>query len=101
MQLHKIISLSEENDGESIEISHIKKYKKSLITYFEHNYPGDPILVVTDVFNACCYGFIATTYSYDEVIDNYVEKNNPNASDEDKENFIEVIKFQSIYLKNL
>jgi hypothetical protein len=99
MKLHEIIEISEQGtSGILIEI--IAKYKKSLLTYFKEYYNCEPILIVTTVFNAAQYGFIAPSNEICDAIYNYVDSMNLE-TEEDRQNEIELISFQSIPLNKL
>lgn len=97
MLLHEIIQKCEEGK-DSILTEILYKYKKSLYTYFKSYYNCEPVLVVTDVYNACQYAFIAPSNEFNEAIENYLE--DENMSDEDKHAEIETISFNSIMLKD-
>jgi hypothetical protein len=101
MRLHEIIQANK-TVGNSILIEDIVKYKKSLITYWGDMYcvnDRDLILVVTDVMNAAQYGFIIDANQFSEVVEEYVETLDLN--EEDKQNEIETIQFNSIQLNKL
>lgn len=99
MLLHEIISLSEQSET-GILIEEIAKYKRSLVTYYKEYYNCEPVLVVTSVFNACQYGFIASAEEINDAIDTYLNADDT-LDEEDKENERELINFQSIMLSNL
>lgn len=99
MKLHEIIAISEEGTT-GILIELIIPYKKSLKTYFERYYNSEPVLIVTDVFNACQYGFICPANEMSEAIETYLNANDT-LSEEDKEYEREVISAQSIMLYSL
>jgi len=97
MKLHEIIEANE-TPGLSIEIQEIKKYKKSLTTYYKyHN--DQLILMVTAIFNACQYGKIVSANEFNEAIEEHI--NTDDMSEEDKEDERELISFNSILLANL
>ena len=94
MKLFEIIEICEEGT-QSILIEMLIPYKKQLLTYFEKYYiMGDPILMVTDVFNSAQYGIIVPSYEFDEAMQTYY-------GDELDEDTRELVSFQSILLKNL
>jgi hypothetical protein len=78
----------------------IVPYKKSLKTYFEGHYNSEPVLVVTDVFNACCYGFICPANEMTEAIRTYLDADS-NLSEDEKGIALENISAQSIMLYSL
>jgi hypothetical protein len=96
MRLHEI-NKANETIGSSILIEEIMKYKRSLITYWSDMYcvnEHDLILVVTDIMNAAQYGFIIDADQFNEVVEEYVDTLDLN--EEDKQNEIETIQFNSI-----
>jgi hypothetical protein len=99
MKLHEIIAISEESTT-GILIEEIAKYKRSLKTYFESYYNSEPVLVVTSVFNACSYGFIAPAKDMFDAIEVYLNADDT-LTEEDKEQSREVISSQSIMLYSL
>lgn len=101
MRLHEI-NQANQVIGNSILIDEIVKYKKSLITYWSDMYcvnEDQLILVVTDIMNAAQYGFIIDAAQFSEVVEEYVETLDLN--EEDKQNEIETIQFNSIQLNKL
>ena len=94
MKLHEIIEISEEGT-QSILIELIVPYKKQLLTYFEEYYMmGDPVLMVTSVFNACSYGLVVPSYEFEEAMQAYY-------SEELDDDVRELVSYQSILLKDL
>jgi hypothetical protein len=102
MKLHEIITLSEEGT-KGILIEKILPYKKSLYTYWKGYNTFEPVLVVTTVFNAAQYGFIASADELWEAVNHYLmaDSNWAEMSEEDKDAEIEVIMFNSMLLKDL
>jgi hypothetical protein len=101
MRLHEI-NQANQVIGNSILIDEIVKYKKALITYWSDMYcvnEDQLILVVTDIMNAAQYGFIIDADQFSEVVEEYVETLDLN--EEDKQNEIETIQFNSIQLIKL
>jgi hypothetical protein len=94
MLLHEIISANEVSD-QSILIEKILPYKKSLQVIFP-----DAILMVTDVFNAAQYGKIVSSSDFSDAVEEYVNTI-PDLTEEEKEEQIELINFQSIPLCKL
>lgn len=99
MLLHEIISISEKGES-GILLELIAPYKKSLITYFSSYYNCEPVLIVTSVFNACAYGFIAPSNEMNEAIETYLGADD-SLTEEDKESEREVISFNSKMLKDV
>lgn len=102
MNLHSIITANE-SDTQSILIETMLPYKKSLLTYYSNEFGNrnEPILMVTDVFNAAQYGKIVGANDFIDAICAYLE--DYNCSDETSENFAayETICFNSIPLAKL
>ena len=67
MKLHEII---EQNaiDTNSILIELLLPYKKSLYTIFSREYRGEPVLMVTDVFNAAQYSKIVPANDFIDAV---------------------------------
>lgn len=100
MKLHEII---EQNaiDTNSILIELLLPYKKSLYTIFSREYRGEPVLMVTDVFNAAQYGKIVPANDFIDAVCAYLD--DYNCTDEESENYAayETICFNSIPLSKL
>jgi len=97
MKLHEIIEANE-TPRLSIEIQEIKKYKKSLLTYYKHH-NDQLILMVTDIYNACQYGKIVSANEFNEAVEEHI--NMAGMTEGDKECERELISFNSILLANL
>lgn len=102
MKLAQIIEANEVHTT-SVLIESIIPYKRSLLTYYK-NYFGnhnEPMLMVTDVFNAAQYGKVVPANDFREAICAYLQDDN--CSDENSENFAayETIRFNSIPLAKL
>ena len=99
MKLHEIIEANEVPD-QSILIESLMPYKKLLLTYYSDAFcDRDPMLMVTDVFNAAQYGKIINPDELLEAIGDYLSDSY--LSDEDRANAIEEIMFNSVFLENL
>jgi hypothetical protein len=98
MKLHEIIALCEVGE-QSISTEILFKYKKSLYTYYKRYYNCEPLLMVTDVFNACQYALIVPANEFQDAIDVYLS-NDKEMSEEDRANQTELIAYQSILLKD-
>ena len=99
MKLHEIIE-NLNNPNQAILIEKIIPYKKSLLIYFSNDFCCEPILMVTTVLNACQYAQIVPFNDFFESVNDWV-KSIKLETEEDKENEIELINFQSIFLKDL
>lgn len=97
MLLHQIIATNDKGTS-SINTKILHPYKKSLYTYYKDLFCCEPVLMVTDVFNAVQYAVIVPVNEFSEAIDVYI--NACSLTDEDKMNQTELISFQSIMLKN-
>lgn len=98
-KLHEIIKLNE-NEETSILIESLLPYKKSLNTYYKDLFSCDPILMVTCICNAVQYAKIVPSDDFLECVSNYVDTIQFD-NEEDKENEIELINFQSIFLNQI
>lgn len=96
-KLHEIIEINSTGDT-SIEVEQLHPYKKSLYTYFKKYYNCEPVLMVTDVFNACQYALIVPSNELNEAIEIYLQ--NSDITEEEKQDQTELISFQSIMLKD-
>lgn len=97
MKLHEIIKANED-DKSSILIELLIPYKKSLLTYYREQFNSEPMLMVTDVFNAAQYGKIVPSCELYDAIMLYLDED---LSEEDEENAIEEMWYNSILLSNL
>jgi len=95
MNLSQIISTND-NGTQAILTEILFKYKKSLFTYYSRYFNCEPILMITDVFNAAQYALIVPANEFNDAIDTYLEGNDMN--EEERENERELISFQSIPL---
>jgi len=103
MKLHEIIKMNEDHTT-SIEVGQLAVYKKSLLTYYSDLFPSEPMLMVTDVMNACQYAKIVPSCEFaDAICDylgvNYIETDMEDVYfDEDLFSQYETINFNSIQL---
>ena len=97
MNLSQIIEIND-NGTQSILVEILHKYKKSLYTYYKNYCNCEPMLMVTDVFNAAQYALIVPSNEFNEAIDIYLQ--NSGLNDEEKQDQNELISCQSIMLKN-
>lgn len=101
MKLNKII---ETNINENVSFNYeiLQPYLKSLYVFFKDHYSCEPVLMVTDVFNACSYAKIVSSNEFTESICEYLDiqcYNSENTQDY-LMNF-EQINFNSKLLKDL
>ena len=90
MKLQKILDYSEALCP--MDVSHILERKNQLSVFIEARSCSKPILMVTDVFNATCYGFVTNEDMFAETLAEYSMQND--LSDEE----IETINANSIHL---
>jgi len=106
MLLHEIITQNE-NDTQSIDIALLLPYKKSLLVYYQDLFCCEPVLMVTDVYNAVQYGKIVSGGDfYDAVcayldVDYIIEDEHDLIFDADLLAQYETINFNSTILNNL
>ena len=98
MKLHEIIKINDKGT-DSILIELLIPYKRSLNTYYSDLFPSDPVLMVTDVFNASQYGIIVPSGEFHEAMSIYLDGSELNKEDREMEE--EVISFNSIPLSKL
>lgn len=100
MKLHEIITAME-NPTDSVLIEKMIPYKKSLLAYFSSRFTSEPILMITDVFNAAQYGRIEPVGELNDAICAYLD--DYDCDNEESENFCEyeTICANSIMLKDL
>lgn len=98
MKLHEII---EANSilGAAISTGAIYKYKRSLLTYYRDAFCCEPILMITDVFNAAQYGKIVPSDDYRGAQYEYLKA--LGLCQEDAEQQAEIIDFNSMFLEQL
>lgn len=85
----------------SIEIQALQPYFKSLYAYYSNYFYGEPVLMVTDVFNACQYAKIVDSSEFNEAVCEYIKSECiENESNEDKICQYETINFNSKMLKD-
>lgn len=106
MKLHEIIEINEDHE-KSILIESMVPYKKMLNIYFSRDFTSEPMLMVTNVFNAAQYGKIVPAGEFTEAIyaymgvDYVIEDSEEEGFDEDKFAEYETICFNSICLSDL
>ena len=101
MKLNEIIlKTSSENVSFNYEI--LQPYLKSLYVFFKDHYNCEPVLMVTDVFNACSYAKIVSSNEFTESVCDYlnIETYELENNDDYLNNF-ETINFNSKLLKDL
>ena len=92
MRLHEILKANEDV-ATSIDTEQLYKYRKSLKVLFGRN----AVLLVTDVFNAVQYAKIVSGDEFSDAVQAYVDSM-ALETEQDKEDAIELICFQSIPL---
>lgn len=97
MKLKEIIELNEKADT-AIITEELMKYKKALLVYYSNLFNCEPVLMVTDVFNACSYAKIVPGNELTEAIDEYVD--GMLLDGEDSVNAKETILYQSRLLRD-
>ena len=90
MKLHEIIDINDKGT-DSILIEKLAPYKNSLFTYYSNLFTSEPVLMVTDVFNAAQYALIVPINEMSEAQAIYLQ-------DRDCSQERELINFQSIML---
>lgn len=90
MKLQKILDYSEALCP--MDISHILERKRQLSVLIEARSCSKPILMVTDVFNATCYGFVTNEDMFADTLAEFAMQND--LTDED----IETINANSIHI---
>ena len=100
MKLHEIIKLIDETQQESILVEELYKYRKSLHIWYSNHFIDMPVLMVTDVFNACQYATIVPASELTESICAYL--GDWDCVNEDSANYgtYETICFNSIPLSD-
>ena len=98
LNLSKIISLNN-NDTTTILYESMQPYLKSLYIYYKDLFCCEPIIMVTDVFNAAQYAKIVPSNDFNEAISLYLDS--CELSEEEKEAASETINFNSKMLINL
>jgi hypothetical protein len=71
MKLHEIIKLNESHSN-AILVELLIPYKRSLLTYYTDLFCCEPILMVTDVMNACQYAKIVPANEFSEAVCAYM-----------------------------
>lgn len=74
MKLHQIIEHWDKNPSDSISTETLYPYKRSLLTYFEDYFCCEPVLMVTDVFNAAQYAIIVPSNEFSDALEAYLEE---------------------------
>ena len=90
MKLQKILDYSEALCP--MDVSHILKRKNQLSVLIEARSCSKPILMITDVFNSTCYGFVTNEDMFAETLAEFSMQND--LTDEE----IETINANSIYI---
>lgn len=96
MKLHEIINSNEKPDV-SILYETLHPYLNSLYKYYLDYFCCEPILMVTDVFNAAQYCKIVSSNDYSEELNEYLDT--CHLDNETRQCSEETINFNSKYLK--
>jgi hypothetical protein len=99
LNLSQIIEANEE-PSKAISFETLQPYLRSLYTYYKDLFCCEPVLMVTDVFNACQYAKIVSSNDFNEAISEYLETIE-DLNQEDRESQEETINFNSQLLKDL
>lgn len=99
IRLHQIVELNSE-PGKAILIESMMPFFRQLYKYYKALHGQEPVLILTAVFNAAQYGFIAPESLVHTAVEKWVE--DINFSDqEEREAAYETIMFNSRPLKDL
>ena len=71
MKLYQLIEEFDENN--TISYGKIKPYVKLLYTYYHNQCNGEPILMITDVFNSTALGIVTTERDFQEALEDFLE----------------------------
>lgn len=113
MKLHEIITINAD-PKKSILYELLHPYLNSLYIFYKDLYNCEPVVMVTEIFNAAQYVKIVSSNEFFEAIDDYLEKpfedgenfvsipEDTTSQDlEDYDNQVETINFNSKLLKDL
>jgi len=92
MKLHEIIDVNDKGT-DSILTEELYKYRKSLFAYYSDLFCSEPVLMVTDVFNAAQYALIVPQDEMNDAQAIYLQER-------DCSQERELINFQSIMLED-
>jgi hypothetical protein len=101
MKLHEIIEANKDPQ-KSILWEAIQPYINSLNTYYENQFRGEVILMVTDVMNAAQYVKLVDCEEFTEAIAEYIGCEVGEMQEQENEHFAqyETINFQSGFLSD-
>jgi len=71
MNLQQII-LENNKDSQAINFETMQPYLRSLYAYYKDLFCCEPVLMVTDVFNACSYVKIVSSNDFNESVCTYI-----------------------------
>jgi phytoene/squalene synthetase len=92
MKLHEIIDINDIGT-DSILTEELYKYRKSLFVYYSNFFTSEPVLMVTDVFNAAQYALIVPIDEMSDAQAIYLQ-------DRDCSQERELINYQSVMLSD-
>lgn len=98
LKLHEVIAAND-SAGDAVEVQTLKRYKRSLLTWYTAQGMRQPALMVTSIFNACQYAKIVDGQELEEAITAYMDANEIPAEDREAER--ENILFNSITYQQL
>jgi hypothetical protein len=100
MKLYELIETFSRN--QPVDVALILPYKRSLRTYYQNWHLGEPILMITSVFNAGALGLVVPADEYHEAVYSYLAEHNPETEydSEDWNSYVEVISANSRFLKD-
>jgi hypothetical protein len=102
MKLHEIIKANEHHTS-AILVELLIPYKRSLLTYYTDLFCCEPMLMVTDVMNACQYAKIVPANEFSEAVYAYMGVDYVDEEDTESDDFAqyETINFNSMPLSKL
>ena len=99
MKLHEIIEASQRL--EYIPFEEVEKRKKQLNTYFKSQCKGEAIYMAWGVFNTGSVGTICPSNEFTDCVENIINDQYSDLTEEEKEDLREQIAYNSIFLSTL
>ncbi len=100
MKLHEILALNEA-PTKSLLFDKMQPYLKTLYVYYKNMFCCEPVLMVTDLFNAAQYVKIVPSNELNEAICEYLEDYSCDNSENENYCHFETINFNSRLLKDI
>jgi hypothetical protein len=100
MKLYEILALNEV-PTKSLLFDEMQPYLKSLYVYYKDMFCCEPVLMVTDLFNAAQYVKIVPSNDFNEAICEYLEDYACNNEENENYAYFETINFNSRLLKDI